>query len=177
MDSIEFSVRESSLGNLVLVARAGRLIELDILRQPDYEIKKALLTRFPGAVESTKPFRMSCLLLDRYLRGQKVDFDDLEVDISGEGEFTRKVLMELRRVPFGQLTSYGRLARMTGNGNAARAVGQAVGRNPIPIIIPCHRVIREDGSIGGFSLGLKVKERLLALEGVRLRSCYPFYNL
>jgi len=115
-------------------------------------------------------------MLDRYLRGQKVDFD-VEVDISGEGEFTQRVLFALMKVPYGHLTSYGRLAKKLGYRSAGRAVGQAVGRNPIPIIIPCHRVIREDGSIGGFSMGLKFKERFLALEGVTLRSCYPFYNL
>jgi methylated-DNA-[protein]-cysteine S-methyltransferase len=120
---------------------------------------------------------MTCLLLDRYLRGQSIDFDDLEVDVSGEGEFTQKVLLELRKVPFGELVTYGRLAKKLGYGNAGRAVGQAVGRNPLPIIIPCHRVVREDGSIGGFSLGLTIKKRLLAIEGVKLRSCYPFYNL
>ena len=177
MESLEFSIRESSLGNLVLVAREGRLIELDIAKQPDFEVRKSLLKRFPEAIESAKPFHMTYLLLDRYLRGQSIDFDDLEVDVSGEGEFTQKVLVELRRVPFGQLVSYGRLAKKLGYGNAGRAVGQAVGRNPLPIIIPCHRVVREDGAIGGFSLGLTIKKRLLAIEGIKPHSCYPFYNL
>jgi methylated-DNA-[protein]-cysteine S-methyltransferase len=176
LDLIEYSIRESSLGNLILLARDGRVMELDLSRDADFEIRKGLLVRYPAAKESSKPFRMVHLLLDRYLRGQKVDFD-VEVDISREGEFTRRVLTELRNVPFGQVTSYGRLAKKLGYGNAGRAVGQALGRNPIPIIIPCHRVIREDGSIGGFSMGLKIKQRLLSLEGVRLHSYYPFYNL
>ncbi len=176
MEVIEFSIRETSLGNLVLVAREGRIIELDISREPGYGIRKAILARFGEGIESDRSFRMAHLLLDRYLRGQKVDFD-IALDISGEGEFTRRVLTELMKVPYGQLTSYGRLSQKLGYRNAGRAVGQAVGRNPIPIIIPCHRVIREDGTIGGFSMGLRVKERLLALEGVRLHSCYPFYNL
>jgi methylated-DNA-[protein]-cysteine S-methyltransferase len=176
LDLIEYSIRESSLGNLVLLARDGKVMELDLSKEADFQIRKRLLVRYPAARESANPFRMVHLLLDRYLRGQKVDFD-VEVDISREGEFTGRVLTELRNVPFGQVTSYGRLAKKIGSGNAARAVGQALGRNPIPIIIPCHRVIREDGSIGGFSMGLNVKRRLLSLEGVRLHSCYPFYNL
>lgn len=172
----EFSIRESSLGNLILVAREGKLIELDVSPLGGLEIGKGIRARHRNSVESDRPFRMLHVMLDRYLRGQKVDFD-MEVDISGESEFTRRVLTELMKVPYGQLVSYGMLARKLGYKSASRAVGQAVGRNPIPIVIPCHRVIREDGTIGGFSMGLKIKERLLALEGVRLRSCYPFYSL
>jgi methylated-DNA-[protein]-cysteine S-methyltransferase len=176
MSVVEFSIRESSLGNLVLVARQGRLIELDIRDQHRMEIRKSLIASYGSGVESDKPFRPLHVKLDRYLRGQKVDFE-AEVDLSGEPEFTRRVLSLLMEVPHGQLTSYGRLARKLGYKSAGRAVGQAVGRNPIPIVIPCHRVIREDGTIGGFSMGLKIKERLLAIEGVTLRSGYPFYNL
>jgi methylated-DNA-[protein]-cysteine S-methyltransferase len=176
MGVIEFSIRESSLGNLVLIAREGRLIELDIQGRHSLEIRKSIITRYGSGVESDKPFRHIHVQLDRYLRGQKVDFD-VEVDLSGQGEFTQRVLSALMKVPYGQLTSYGRLARKLGYRSAGRAVGQAVGRNPIPIIIPCHRVIREDCTIGGFSMGLKIKERLLAVEGVTLRSGYPFYNL
>jgi methylated-DNA-[protein]-cysteine S-methyltransferase len=176
MAMIEFSIRESSLGNLVLVAREGKIIELDLSKRSGPELRKSLLTRHEEGVESDTPFRMLHLLLDRYMRGQKVDFE-VEVDISGESGFTRRVLTELLKVPYGQMISYGRLARKLGYENASRAVGQAVGRNPIPIIIPCHRVVREDGTIGGFSMGLKIKERLLALEGVTLHSGYPFYSL
>jgi len=167
-DLVEFSIRESSLGNLTLVARGGKLIELDISTDSEYEIRKELITRYPDAVNSSETFRMTHLLLDRYLRGQKLDFD-IDVDISREGEFTRNILTELRKVPYGQVISYSRLAKKAGYKNAARATGQACGRNPVPIIIPCHRVIREDGTIGGFGLGLKLKERLLAIEGIRLK--------
>ncbi|HEY3275526.1 MAG TPA: methylated-DNA--[protein]-cysteine S-methyltransferase [Syntrophorhabdaceae bacterium] len=176
MALIEFSIRESSLGNLILVAREGKVIELDIRGQGSLEIRKALVARFPDGIESDRPFRSLHVMLDRYLRGQKVDFT-VDVDLSQEGEFTQRVLKALMKVPHGELTSYGRLAAALGYRNAAQAVGQALGRNPIPIIIPCHRVIRSDGTIGGFSMGLKYKERLLALEGIRLRSCYPFYTL
>ncbi len=176
MSLTEFSIRESSLGNLALVAREGRLVELDISPLGSLEIGKSVRTRYADSVQSDRPFKSLHVMLDRYLRGQKVEFD-IEVDISKESEFTRRVLTELMKVPYGRLVSYGRLARKLGYGNASRAVGRAVGKNPIPIVIPCHRVIREDGSIGGFSMGIRIKERLLALEGIRLRSNYPFYSL
>ena len=167
-ERVEYEIRESSLGNIVLISRGGKLIELDISGDLEFEIRKRLTARYPDAVSSDRPFRMAYLLLDRYLRGQKLDFD-LEVDLSGEGEFTRNILTELRKVPYGQVISYSRLAKNAGYRNAARATGQAMGRNPIPIIIPCHRVIREDGTIGGFGMGIKLKERLLAIEGIVLK--------
>ena len=82
-------------------------------------------------------------------------------------DFSRRVLLLVKGIPYGTLTSYGAVGKRLGYPSAARAVGQAVGRNPIPIVIPCHRVVRSDGTLGGFSMGLNLKEQLLALEGVR----------
>ncbi len=72
------------------------------------------------------------------------------------------------KIPFGRISSYGRIGRRLGYPMAGRAVGQALGRNPFPIVIPCHRVVRGDGTLGGFGMGLGLKARLLALEGVSL---------
>lgn len=166
MDLIRYAFFDSSLGNIVLISKAERLIELDIKTDGIYMIKKSLTARYPDGAESPEYFHKLCKLLDRYLKGEQVDFDDVDVDISHLGIFTGKVLEELRRIPYGEVTSYGRIGKRLGYKNAARAVGQAVGRNPVPIIIPCHRVIREDGTIGGFSMGVRIKERLLATEGV-----------
>ena len=81
------------------------------------------------------------------------------------GAFARAVLARLAEVPFGRLVTYGELAKLAGSPGAARAVGGAVGRNPLPIVVPCHRVIASDGRLGGFSAGLPNKRALLALEG------------
>jgi O-6-methylguanine DNA methyltransferase len=165
LDLIRYAFFDSSLGNIVLISKDERLIELDIKADGAYTIKKSLAARYPNGVESPESFRRLCKLLDRYLKGERVDFD-VEVDISNLNIFTQKVLEELKKIPYGEVTSYGRIGKVLGYKNAARAVGQSVGRNPIPIIIPCHRVIREDGSIGGFSMGVGIKEKLLAKEGV-----------
>ncbi len=87
------------------------------------------------------------------------------LDLDSGTPFQRRVWAELRRVPFGRTVSYAELARRVGAPRAARAVGQAAGANPIPILIPCHRVVRSDGSLGGFSAGLETKRWLLRHEG------------
>jgi methylated-DNA-[protein]-cysteine S-methyltransferase len=128
-------------------------------------VKKHLSALYPDGAESDQSFKTIRFLLDSYLRGKRVDFD-VDIDISGESQFTQKVLRELQKIPYGKARSYLWIGKKVGHTMGARAVGQAVKRNPIPIIIPCHRVIREDGSLGGFSLGIEIKKRLLALEGV-----------
>ena len=100
--------------------------------------------------------------LDSYFSGEGRTFD-VDLDLSLASPFVQRVLTALSRVPFGEVTTYGRLAAAAKT--SARAVGGAVGSNPIPIVIPCHRVIAADGSLGGFSSGLDRKRRLLALEG------------
>jgi methylated-DNA-[protein]-cysteine S-methyltransferase len=120
---------------------------------------------FPEAVEQPLLFEAAIRLLRRYLGGERVDFD-IPVDLSGLNPFTSRVLTEIRRIPYGGLASYGTIARHVGCPNGARAVGQALARNPIPVVIPCHRIIRGDGSLGGFGLGLDMKVKLLSIEGV-----------
>jgi methylated-DNA-[protein]-cysteine S-methyltransferase len=173
---IEYAVFESPLGNMALVSRNGKLVSLDLSDQDLHAMARKVLDRYPRGRERTQAFTPIANCVHRYMKGERVDFD-VAVDLSGLGEFTRKALAVLRTVPYGQVRSYVWLGRSLGYAHAARAVGQAVKRNPIPIIIPCHRIIREDGTIGGFSLGgVHVKEQLLRLEGVKvegLRSCSP----
>jgi methylated-DNA-[protein]-cysteine S-methyltransferase len=101
--------------------------------------------------------------LDEYFAGERTDFD-LPMELDGT-DFQREVWNELSRIPYGETISYGELARRVGRPSAPRAVGQANGRNPIPVIVPCHRVLASNG-IGGYGGGLKVKRQLLAVEGV-----------
>jgi methylated-DNA-[protein]-cysteine S-methyltransferase len=106
-------------------------------------------------------------IIDYYL-GRPTQFD-VPLDLSRVPAFRRQVLELCRRIPYGRTSSYLDLARAVGKPEASRAVGGAMGRNPAPIVIPCHRVLRADGSLGGFSSrsGVREKERLLTLEGVR----------
>jgi methylated-DNA-[protein]-cysteine S-methyltransferase len=105
--------------------------------------------------------------LDEYFAGTRRDFD-LETDLSPVPAFQREVLRALARVPFGQVTTYGALAAQVGRPRAARAVGGAMNRNPIPIVLPCHRVVGSNGKLVGYAGGLDRKEALLRLEGAVL---------
>lgn len=103
--------------------------------------------------------------LDEYFGGRRTRFE-LPVDLSLVSDFDRRVLDVVREIPSGRVLTYADVARRIGSPSAARAVGNAVGRNPVPIVIPCHRVIRSDGTLGGYSGGgVGYKRRLLALEG------------
>jgi methylated-DNA-[protein]-cysteine S-methyltransferase len=102
-----------------------------------------------------------------YLAGRRTRFD-LQMDLSFVTPFRRAVLEECARIPRGQTTTYAELARRVGRPNAYRAVGHTMATNPIPIVIPCHRVVASSGSLQGFGGGLDMKLRLLALEGVAL---------
>jgi O-6-methylguanine DNA methyltransferase len=101
--------------------------------------------------------------LTEYLAGRRTFFT-VPVDLGGVAEFQDRVLAEARRIPFGQVESYAALARRIGHPKAARAVGNALGANPVPVLVPCHRVIRGDGTWGHYAFGAALKTRLLALE-------------
>jgi methylated-DNA-[protein]-cysteine S-methyltransferase len=101
--------------------------------------------------------------LQAYFDGRLTDFSTI-VDITGYSEFSQRVWKELQNIPHGKTISYRDLSEKLGDIKAIRAVGTANGRNPIPIIIPCHRVIGSDGSLTGYALGLDVKKHLLAIE-------------
>lgn len=113
------------------------------------------------------PFRAVRRQLEAYFEGGLFEFD-VPLSLTGT-PFQRRVWEELRRIPYGTTISYGELARRVGNPAASRAVGSANGKNPISIIVPCHRVIASDGSLGGFGGGLDRKEWLLSLETEFLR--------
>jgi methylated-DNA-[protein]-cysteine S-methyltransferase len=114
---------------------------------------------WPGAL------RAAVTQVEEYFANERRTFD-LPLDLEAATEFQREVYSELVKVPYGRVTTYGELADAVARPDAARAVGQAVGANPIPIIIPCHRVVAADSRLGGFSGGLPAKAALLRIEKV-----------
>lgn len=148
------------------VARQGRLVSTYLPRR-----KRDLLERierdFPGATFDEA--LMSNLVADvrNYFAGRQVAFR-VELDLTEQPPFRRAVLEACRKIPYGKTSSYSELARLAGSPKAVRAAGGTMANNPLPLVIPCHRVLRSDGSIGGFSSpsGLDDKRRMLRLEGV-----------
>jgi methylated-DNA-[protein]-cysteine S-methyltransferase len=116
--------------------------------------------------ESAGPFSPIFRLFDSYFAGIDVRFD-FPLDLSGTG-FERAVWEILKTIPHGEVRSYGWVARMVGRPGGARAVGNACGKNPVPIIVPCHRVILSSGMIGGYSGGKGMKRALLEIEGAKV---------
>lgn len=104
--------------------------------------------------------------LSEYFSGKKISFN-VPVDLEGLTSFEKKVLKQLAKIPYGKIITYRDLAKKTGGAKFARAVGNALGKNPVPVILPCHRVVRSDKSLGGFSGGLHWKKILLSLENVK----------
>jgi methylated-DNA-[protein]-cysteine S-methyltransferase len=121
----------------------------------------------PRVLRSPKPIDDVRRELDEYFAGRRRRFD-LAPDLRGLSDYNQKVLTELARVDYGHTTTYGALAALTGNPRAARAVGTIMNRNPIPIVLPCHRVVGASGSLTGYAGGLDRKEQLLRLEGALL---------
>ena len=132
-----------------------------ILPQPD---KETVFTRLgvedEGQLSTFSGFIRRCR---DYFDDKQASFTDL-VDLSGGTSFQQRVWKACRLIPAGTTRSYGDLANEIGSPGAARAVGNALGKNPVPLVIPCHRVIASDGSPGGFSAGLKIKELMLEIE-------------
>jgi O-6-methylguanine DNA methyltransferase len=118
----------------------------------------------PGHDAPSPQLRAAKKQLREYMAGKRTSFG-FPLDISQGTPFQRQVWRTLQSVPYGRLWSYRGLAARVGGTQYARAVGNAVGSNPLPIVIPCHRIVAHDGSIGGFSCGLPTKRKLLALEG------------
>ncbi len=117
-----------------------------------------------GNGETGKVLRRAEAQIREYFAGERTEFD-LPLELEGTA-FQKDVWLTLAEIPYGKTISYAELANMVGRPSAFRAVGQANGANPIPIVLPCHRVIASGGGIGGYGGGLDMKRRLLALEGV-----------
>ena len=148
------------------VAESERGLAAIVLPQPSKAAVASGLGLKAAPVQraSSATLRQARKQLVEYLTGRRTSFD-LPLDLSRGTAFQRRVWNALRAIPYGQLWSYRGLASRVGGVQYARAVGGAVGANPLPIVLPCHRVIAQDASIGGFSCGLQAKRRLLALEG------------
>ena len=147
----------SPVGKLRLIASDKGLVAIDVR---NVRVASDLET----SASAQKILSATKKQLEQYFAGKRTTFD-IPLDLQGT-EFQQQAWRALCRIPYGKTISYGQQAKNIKKPKAFRAVGSANGKNPIPIIVPCHRVVASDGSLGGYSLGLKMKKQLLALEGV-----------
>ena len=172
-------VFETAIGPCGVAWSARGLMAVQLPERDRAATERRLAARAHSAGAAAPPAWVAALIADitRYLAGEPVDFSAVEVDLSGLDEFRRKLYRAMRTLNWGATTTYGSLAREIGRTDpeAARDVGQAMGRNPVPIVIPCHRVLAAGNKLGGFSArgGTATKAKLLAIEGVHLDGGAP----
>ena len=160
---VSFDVADTQIGPLLLAVTERGLCRISFDPEPDRETETLARTfgvRVLRAPRELDPVRRE---LDEYFEGRRRDFD-LPLDLRGREGFSRDILERLAMVPYGEVTTYKSLAVEAGNPRAARAVGTIMNRNPIPIVLPCHRVVGSNGSLVGYGGGLERKRLLLDLE-------------
>jgi methylated-DNA-[protein]-cysteine S-methyltransferase len=163
---VAYATADSPFGPLLLAKTQNGLVRVGLPNQDSNELLVDLAERVsPRVLEAPKELDEVRRELDLYFDG-KLDSFDLPLDWRLSGGFRQRVLRAINRIPYGQTRSYTEMARKAGNERAVRAAGTACGSNPIPLVVPCHRVLRTGGALGGYGGGLPMKRGLLELEGV-----------
>jgi methylated-DNA-[protein]-cysteine S-methyltransferase len=163
---VAYTTTDSPFGPLLLAQTRRGLVRVGLPNQDSDELLTDLAERVsPRVLEAPGELDEVRRELDLYFDG-KLDSFDLPLDWQLSGGFRQRVLRAINRIPYGQTRSYTEMARKAGNERAVRAAGSACGSNPIPLVVPCHRVLRTGGALGGYGGGLPMKEALLQLEGV-----------
>jgi methylated-DNA-[protein]-cysteine S-methyltransferase len=163
---VAYTTADSPFGTLLLATTPRGLVRVGLPNQDADELLVDLATRVsPRVLEAPAQLDEARRELDLYFEGKLTDFD-LPLDWQLSKDFRRKVLRAIARIPYGQTRSYTQMATSAGNERAVRAAGTACGTNPIPLVVPCHRVLRSGGALGGYGGGVPMKEGLLRLEGV-----------
>lgn len=163
---VAYAMSDSPFGPLLVAATPRGLVRVNLPTHDPANTLEELAARIsPRVLEA--PARLDAVRreLDLYFEGKLTEFD-LPLDWQLSRDFRRRVLRAIARIPYGQTRSYTDMARSAGNERAVRAAGTACGSNPIPIVVPCHRVLRSGGALGGYGGGLPMKQALLRLEGV-----------
>jgi methylated-DNA-[protein]-cysteine S-methyltransferase len=163
---VAYTTADSPFGPLLLAATPRGLVRIGLPNQdPDALLIDLAKRLSPRVLEASAPFDEARRELDLYFEGRLTEFD-LPLDWRLSRDFRRRVLRAIARIPYGQTRSYTQMATSAGNQRAVRAAGTACGSNPLPLVVPCHRVLRTGGALGGYGGGLPMKESLLRLEGV-----------
>jgi methylated-DNA-[protein]-cysteine S-methyltransferase len=163
---VAYTTTDSPFGPLLLAGTDRGLVRLGLPNQDSDELLEELAGRVsPRVLETPAPFEEARRELDLYFEG-RLDSFDLPLDWTLSDGFRLRVQRAIARIPYGETRSYLQMATIAGNERAVRAAGTACGRNPLPVVVPCHRVLRSGGGLGGYGGGLEMKRGLLELEGI-----------
>ena len=164
-----YTIFDTAIGRCGVAWSDRGLVGVQLPEATDAETRERMLQRFPAAAEIAPPHKAQLAIdgIVALLQGEPSDLSAIALDMEGVAPFHRRVYEVARAIPPGQTLAYGDIAARLGAARTARAVGQALGHNPFPIIVPCHRVVSAGGKIGGFSAhgGTATKRRMLAIEG------------
>ena len=162
-EKVAYTEIDSPIGPLLVAATQVGLIRI-VFDNGQWDAALEDLGRRVGpVVEDRAPLAAVLAQLDEYFAGQRQEFT-VDVDLRLANGFRRTALEHLRTIPYGETESYAEVAEAAGSPRAMRAVGSACANNPVPLVIPCHRVVRSDGTLGGYGGGLKIKSTLLEME-------------
>jgi methylated-DNA-[protein]-cysteine S-methyltransferase len=171
MSELDFALFETAIGHCGIVWSERGVAGVQLPERNEDATRKRILRRFAGAREAVPsvPMRRAIADIVALLGGEPCDLTHVTIDTDGMADFNRRVYEIARAIPPGATLSYGEIAERLGDRSLARDVGQALGQNPIPIIVPCHRVLAAGGKVGGFSApgGVVTKLRLLTIEGAQ----------
>jgi methylated-DNA-[protein]-cysteine S-methyltransferase len=164
---VAYDFAETPVGTLLVAATDHGLCRISFDPEPERELEWLARAYGLRVLRASRPLDRPRRELDEYFEGTRKEFE-LPVDLAALPSFQQLVLAELQLVPYGATATYGGLAERIGRPRAARAVGGALNKNPVPIVVPCHRIVGASGSLVGYGGGLERKEKLLALEGAVL---------
>lgn len=167
--NIFYQYYPSPVGNLLLIANEQGLCGIEFESEQQTNLTANWQQATPASGQVFEIFCKTKEILDRYFQGEKIEFQQLDFLVPQGTEFQKSVWKLLLEIPYGKTTSYGEIAQQLGKPNAMRAVGGAVGRNPISILIPCHRVLGKLQALTGFGGGLPAKRYLLQLEKIAFK--------
>ena len=169
MNALGFSIFETAIGACGVAWSARGIVGVQLPEAGEIHTRARLARRFPGTGERGPPAAIQAAIaaMTALLAGELENLAEVELDLDGVEPFHRQVYAIARSIPPGSTLTYGEIAARVGDPGAARAVGQALGKNPFPIVVPCHRVLAAGGKTGGFSAtgGVDAKLRMLQIEG------------
>ena len=175
-----FAIFDTPIGSCGMAWNARAIVGLQLPDTSPERTRSRLQRRWTGAIEATPPAMVQQAIerVRALLKGEAIDLSDLPLDLEGTPEFHRRVYEVARTIPPGQTMTYGEIAKRLGAPQESREVGQALGRNPVAIIVPCHRVLGADGKMGGFSAsgGIATKRRILEIEGAAALGAGPLFE-